>query len=80
MSYRFSYVRYDAESMKKQEALKKKVEELEALITSELQDGRPRQLALTNLETTYMWIGKAIRDMQVVRTGAVDEQPERTNS
>ena len=80
MGYRFSYVKYDEESSAKQNKLKIKCEELEALISYELKDGRPRQLALTNLEQTYMWIGKSIRDSQVVRTNEVDEQPERSNS
>ncbi len=69
MSKRFDYVRYDETAQKLQEQFKVKVSELEALIES-LPPSRGGSLALTKLEEVYMWVGKAIRDDQVVKRGA----------
>jgi hypothetical protein len=38
---------------------------------------RAKSLALTNLEQTYMWIGKAIRDNQVAAAGESVNVAER---
>ena len=79
MSNRFSYVRYDEESAKKQERLKAGFEFLEKEIEASLPGGRYKALCLTAMEETYMWTGKSIRDEQIARTGKVDEQPERAS-
>lgn len=79
MSNRFSYVKYDDEAAMKQMLFKRMFETLEASV-DQLSDGRAKSLVYTKLEEAYMWIGKAIRDEQIKRTGTVDEQPERTNS
>lgn len=73
---RFSYIKYDETSMKHQQTLKAKFEELEALV-NELGPGRPQSLCLTCLEEAYMWTGKAIRDNQISREGKCKEQAER---
>lgn len=70
MSYRFEYVKYDEESQKKSEAVKQAFVQLETLLVSSLEDGRARQLALTNLEQSFMWTGKSIRDSQIKRVNA----------
>jgi hypothetical protein len=79
MSQRFSYVKYDQESVTKQEAFKKKFEELEAMGIELLKASRPQSLFLTALEEAYMWTGKAIRDEQIFRDSLTAHVPERTN-
>lgn len=74
---RFNYVRYDEESTKQQEQAKAMCEQMEQFIES-LGKGRPQSLALTALEETYMWIGKAIRDNQVLRGSQTEHIAERT--
>lgn len=76
-SSRFSYVRYDEQSVKKQEALKAAFEAVEALTESNLQNGRPKALVMTALEEAYMWVGKAIRDEQIARNSQPEHSPER---
>jgi len=74
---RFNYVKYDQESVQKQEEAKKICENLETLIES-LGAGRPQALALTALEEAYMWIGKAVRDNQVKRGSQIEHVAERS--
>ncbi len=75
---RFDYVKYDNSSMVDQEEAKDLCRKLEHLIDG-LGAGRAQSLALTKLEEVYMWIGKAIRDEQVLNRTA-ELQEERTNS
>lgn len=73
---RFDYVKYDEKAQKVQELFKHQVEVLEfnmKLIVC----GRAQSLALTKLEEFYMWIGKAIRDDQIARSGSAELQEER---
>lgn len=79
MQGRFDYVRYDAEAAAMQAEFKAAFEEVEALVESRLRLGgeRAKALAFTNLEQSYMWIGKAIRDIQIARGGESADQPER---
>lgn len=65
---RFDYVKYDEHAIAMQGALKTKFEEVETLCNY-LVDGRAKSLAFTKLEEAYMWAGKALRDMQIVRDG-----------
>lgn len=76
---RFDYVKYDEQSVSTQEKAKGLCKEIECLIES-MGPGRPQSLALTSLEEVYMWIGKAVRDNQVKRTGVLNDIPERVNS
>ena len=76
---RFDYVRYDEESQSLQNEFKGKFEELESL-AKVLKPGRASALVFTKLEEAYMWVGKAIRDEQIVRDAAFELQEERTNS
>jgi hypothetical protein len=41
---------------------------------------RSKAQAITKLEECYMWIGKAIRDDQIARSGSAPLQEERINS
>jgi hypothetical protein len=72
---RFDYVKYDEETQKLQADFKRMFELVAAPI-EQLPQGRPQSIALTKLEECYMWVGKALRDMQIKARGAV-EQPER---
>lgn len=79
MGKRFSYVRYDEQSQALQQTFRDQFESLEATVDSTLPPGRAKELLLNALEEGYMWVGKAIRDVQIARTGKVDEQPERND-
>lgn len=78
MKTRFSYIRYDESSTKQSEEAKDLCEQMESFINS-LGAGRPQSLALTSLEETFMWIGKAIRDNQLQRDSQTEHIAERTN-
>jgi len=77
-SRRFDYVKYDEQAAKAQESAKQLCQGLEAYIES-LEDGRAKSLALTHLEITYMWIGKALRDECIARNPEIQDEPKRTN-
>jgi len=79
MSGRFDYVRYDESAKADQEMFKLTCESLEYSINSILKSPRAKARALTKLEETYMWIGKAIRDDQIARGGSAEHIAERTN-
>lgn len=79
MSNTFSYVRYDQESVTKQETLKGMFEAIEAYCRSNLYPGRASSLVYTKLEEAYMWTGKAIRDQQIIRNSQTEHVAERTN-
>lgn len=74
---RFDYIKYDDEAVLMQADLKAEFEILESVIEGNLADGRAKALALTKLEESYMWIGKAIRDEQIARGKPVELMEER---
>lgn len=75
---RFDYVKYDETAVQLQESAKRMVSDLEAMIDQIGNCGfRSKSLAITKLEESYMWIGKAIRDDQIARNGSADLQEER---
>lgn len=73
MSSRFDYVKYDMISQATQEQFKLSYEKLCASVDL-LPIGRAKDLAVTKLEESYMWIGKALRDDQIVRNGSAELQ------
>lgn len=73
---RFDYIKYDELSQDQQRILKDKFEALELEIDL-LPLGRGKATAITKLEEAYMWVGKAIRDYQIVRTGVSEPLEER---
>jgi len=75
---RFSYVRYDDKATTDQKLFKDLFEELEKQVELLLAGGRAKKLVYTKLEEAYMWVGKAIRDDQIARTGLIDEAESRT--
>lgn len=76
-SGRFDYVKYDEQSISHQENAKAICRNLEAFINLHIQSARAKASALTNLEIVYMWIGKGIRDDQVLRNAGAELQEER---
>jgi hypothetical protein len=74
MTGRFDYVKYDEKATTDQAVFKALCGELELIITARLAPSRPTSLALTKLEEVYMWIGKAIRDEQVLARGAEQQE------
>lgn len=87
---RFDYVKYDQFAIDRQDEFKQMMHQLENGITAigslipeparSASVGRAKALALTKLEEVYMWIGKAIRDDQIIRNGQASLQEERTKS
>lgn len=73
MPGRFDYVKFDDYHAGLQAQMRQVFEAIEAKIVTELPDNRARSIALTKLEESYMWVGKAIRDNQkalgIVTTG-----------
>jgi len=76
---RFDYIRYDEDHTNMQAEFKTLVQKLAENIEA-MPVGRYRSLAITSLEETYMWIGKAIRDRQIEFGGNADDVPERGES
>lgn len=62
----FDYVAYDEEAKMQQQTAQNFTGQL-ALVIEVLPSGRAKSLAMTKLEECYMWIGKAIRDEQILR-------------
>lgn len=92
MSSRFDYVKYDDTAILLQNHFKQIMVGLEADIASLGANSinrapmgspaipslaRSKATALTKLEELYMWVGKAIRDEQLVRNGSAPLQEER---
>ena len=74
---RFDYVRYDDHSNLIQAGFKEQVENLESAIEERIADPRAKELALTNLEQVYMWIGKGIKNDQLGRNPATPSEERR---
>lgn len=90
---RFDYVKYDNTGILMQDHFKSQMLELErniqgiginsALRAVSTQSaavsslGRSKAMAVTKLEELYMWLGKAVRDDQILRNGSAELQEER---
>lgn len=72
---RFDYVKYDDAATMQQALVKSVVQDLEDCINriglDKFGASRSKDQALLKLEECYAWIGKAIRDNQINRNGAV---------
>lgn len=73
---RFDYVKYDVAAVAIQNEAKEKAIALEIVING-LGNGRAKSLAITKLEEVYMWIGKQVRDDQILRSGSASLQEDR---
>lgn len=69
-SSRFDYVAWDEESQNICNTLKVQCQTVEAELIH-LSESREKSMAITKLEETFMWIGKAIRSDQLKRTQGV---------
>lgn len=78
MTGRLDYVKYDDHAYNMQLQFKAMYERALSMVES-LPLGRAKALALTKLEESYMWVGKALRDDQVVRNGTAPLMEERKN-
>jgi hypothetical protein len=76
---RFDYIAYDDEAKELQVEFKALFSKVEAQIDA-FPNGRAKALALTALEESYMWVGKAIRDGQIARNGSAELEEVRSNS
>lgn len=66
---RLDYVKYDEEATSLQALFKMTFDNLvEAL--EKMPSSREAALAITKLEESYMWVGKAIRNNQLKRKGS----------
>lgn len=74
---RFDYVKYDEESVKVQGIFKEQIEGVSKAVDDLLVSPRAKALVQTKLEEAYMWIGKAVRDDQIVRNGKAESQEQR---
>ncbi len=86
-SGRFDYVKYDDHAVSTQASIKAQFENLDRMLDASFgacprspKVARARATAVTKLEEAYMWIGKAIRDDQIARSGEAKAQEERCNS
>lgn len=77
---RFDYVKYDSISAVTQKTGKELMEKVEAFINGSIQCPRAKELALEKLEETYMWIGKGVRNDQIMRNGTAELQEESGES
>lgn len=71
MQTRFDYVAWDDKAQNYCDALKSLCLTIEASINPMI-DSREKSMAITKLEETFMWIGKAIRSDLIKRTAAAN--------
>lgn len=76
---RFDYVKYDGLAQITQADFKDEFGKLESMVEC-LNSPRAKALVLTKLEEAYMWVGKAIRDDQILRNTHTELQEMRNNS
>lgn len=67
MSGTFDYIEWNALSQKNFDDIRDATEVLEELILHRLTSSREKSLAMTNLEQTFMWVGKAVRNDQLAK-------------
>ncbi len=79
MTSRFDYVKYDEIALRKQDNFKKKMVEIEGAILDNLSASEYRKKAIESLEIAYAWLGKAVRDEQVIVRSTQELQEERSN-
>lgn len=77
---RFDYVKYDDTACTQQNSAKSVCSVLESFIDQNCNSPRAKALALTKLEECFMWIGKAIRDDQILRNGCAELKEGRINA
>lgn len=71
MTTRLDYVSWDSKSEALQQSLKKFYQQIETMLDEELGGNRETCLAITKLEESWMWVGKAIKVAQEKRTESI---------
>lgn len=79
VSTRFDYIQYDEVHTAISETFKKEFVFLEQMIKTMLPEGREKSLVLTNLEQTYMWIDKSLKEDQIKVNGEQEHLPSRNS-
>jgi hypothetical protein len=69
---RFDFVKYDEKASQLSNKYKEIFQNLESQLKADLGEGRSLSTALTKLEETFMWTGKAVRDDQITRNGSAE--------
>ena len=64
---RFHHIKFDEESRKKSDEIRKAYIALENVLLTHLGESRRRSLAVTSLEESEGWANKALRDDQILR-------------
>jgi hypothetical protein len=77
---RFDYIKYDQQSVAIQDLLKQQVQILEKCVDDNIKDPRSKALVMTKLEEAYMWMGKGIRNDQIIRCPVVQLQEDRRSN
>ncbi len=75
-STRFDFVKYDAVSVETQQHFKRVYVSLANMIEG-MPDGRAKAIALTKLEESFMWVGKALADDQIKSDAASIDHLEK---
>jgi hypothetical protein len=71
---RFDYVEWDEYSEKVSGDFKTAYEAIEVMLNEFLDSSRELSLALTKLDESFMWVGKAIRTDQLTRQAEGQEK------
>lgn len=72
MQTRFDYVTWDERAQNLSDSVKSQCMCIEAMINA-MTDSREKSMAITKLEETFMWVGKAIRSDLLKRTEGVQK-------
>ncbi len=68
MTTRLDYLKWDDKSEKIQQSFKKFYQQIETMLDEELENSREKSLAITKMEESWMWVGKAIKVDQQKRS------------
>lgn len=82
MNNRFDYVKYDEKAQAIQAVCKDLMSNFETALR-DIMDGEAsgaKERAFIKLEEAYMWMGKAIRNDQIMRNGVAELQEGRDNA
>lgn len=75
-SNRFDYIAYDETAKDEQAKFKASFQALEEMVIG-LGSGRYQSIVMTELETAYAFVGKAIRDRQIARNATTEVNEAR---
>lgn len=76
---RFDYVKFDEDTTQVLRRAKEFYATVSMHIEQTLDDGDAKKRAFQHLEESYMWVGKALRDMVLAKGENPEELPERAD-